>query len=83
MHSGYQGGYSLALRYLQRHAQVSLGFCHEIFHPNWEDDCAPKYLAEMTYWESQSHKGDWMTKELSPASFEKAKRLAGFIPSYS
>ena len=24
-------GYSPALRYLQRHAQVSLGFCHEVF----------------------------------------------------
>ena len=30
------------------------------------------------YWESGLHKGDWMTKELNPASFEKAKRLAGF-----
>ena len=45
-------GYSPALRYLQRLAQVSLGFCHEVFHPNWEDEVAPKYLSELTYWES-------------------------------
>ena len=72
-------GYSPALRYIQRHAQVSLGFCHEIFHSDWEGDCASKYSAEMTYWESQSHKRDWMTKELSPKDFEKAKLLTGFV----
>ena len=42
-------GYSPALRYLQRHAQVSLGFVHEVFHPAWEDNAAPKYLSELTY----------------------------------
>jgi hypothetical protein len=72
-------GYSPALRYLQRHAQVSLGFCHEVFHPDLEDPAAPKYLSELTYWESKSHKGDWMTKELSPKCFQDAVLLAGFV----
>ena len=57
-------GYSPALRYLPRHAQVSLGFVKEVFHPDWEDNAAPKYISELTYWESKCHKGDWMTKEL-------------------
>ena len=61
-------GYSPALKYLPRHAQVSLGFCHEVFHPDREDQVAPKYLSELTYWESKSHKGDWMTKELHGTS---------------
>ena len=72
-------GYSPALRYLQRHAQVSLGFAHEVFHPEWEDNAAPKYLAELAYWESKSHKGDWMTKELPPKDFCHAVSLAGFV----
>ena len=72
-------GYSPALRYLQRHAQVSLGFAHEIFHPNWDDEAEPKYLSEITYCESQSHKEDWMTKELSPKDFNKDVSLAGFV----
>ena len=77
-------GYSPALRYLQQHAQVSLGFCHEVFHPDWEDQVAPKYLSELTYWESKSHKGDWMTKELPPKHFQDASTLAGFVhPSFN
>ena len=71
--------YSLVLRYLQRHAQVSLGFCHEVFHPDWEDQVAPKYLSELMYWESAFHKADWMTKELSPKHFQKAVSLAGSV----
>ena len=31
----------------------------------------PKYLSELVYWESKSHKGDWMTKELAPQIFAK------------
>ena len=73
-------GYSPPLRYLQRHAQVNLGFCHEVFHPNWDDQVAPKYLSELTYWESKSHKGDWMTKELPPKDFLNAVSLAGSSP---
>ena len=72
-------GYSPALRYLQRHSQVSLGFCNEVFFPDWTDDAAPKYLSELTYWESAAHKGDWLTKELSPKDFQRAVELAGFV----
>ena len=71
-------GYSPALRYLKRHAQVSLGFCHEVFFPAYEEK-GPKYLSQLAYWESKSHKGDWMTKELSPKDFQKAVQLAGFV----
>ena len=77
--AGVKRGYSPALRYLPRHAQVSLGFCKEVFFPDWEDQCAPKYLSEISYWESKSHKEDWMTKELGPREFQAAKSLAGFI----
>ena len=72
-------GYSPALGYLQRHYQTSLGFCHELFHPDWEDPVAPKYLSDLVYWESKFHKGDWMTKELSPRPFQDAVKLAGFV----
>ena len=72
-------GYSPALRYLQRHAQVSLGFVHEVSHPDFDDDAASKYLSELGYWESKCHKGDWMTKEISPKDFSHALRLAGFV----
>ena len=71
-------GYSPALRYLPRHVQLSLGFANEVFHPDWSDNAAPKYLAELGYWESKCHKGDWMTKELAPKDFSSAVRPAGF-----
>ena len=47
--------------------------------PNWEDNAAPKYVSEQNYWESKSHKGDWMTKELPPKDFKHALELAGFV----
>ena len=72
-------GYSSALRYLQRHAQLSLGFSHEVFFPDFDNPAAPKYLAELTYWESKLHKGDWTTKELQPRPFQDAVKLAGFV----
>ena len=56
--SAVKRGYSPALKYLPRHAQVSLGFANEVFHPNWEDHAAPKYVSELSYWESKSYKGD-------------------------
>ena len=73
-------GYSTALRYLKRHAELSLGFCHEVFYPDLTDKDAPKYWSELTYWESKSHKGDWMTKELPPTDFDKARQMAGYAP---
>ena len=75
-------GYSVALRYLKRHTNCSLGFANEVFFPDLNEG-SPRYWAQINYWESKLHKGDWMTKELSPAAFERAKRLAGYIPSYS
>ena len=73
-------GYSPALRYLKRHAELSLGFTTEVFYPEVGNPSAPKYWSELTYWESKSHKGDWMTKELPPKDFEKAVALAGMVP---
>ena len=72
--------YSPALGYLPRHVQVNLKCCQEVFRPVWEDQVVPKYLSELTYWESASHKGDWMTKELSSKDFQKTVLLAGFVP---
>ena len=56
----------------------SLGFAHEVFFPDLNEG-SPRYWSQITYWESKLHKGDWMTEELSTSSYEKAKRLAGFI----
>ena len=58
---------------------MSLGFRHEVFHLDWEDQVAPKYLSELAYWGSKSRKGDWITKEVSPKDFEKTVSLAGFV----
>ena len=77
--SAVKRGYSPALKYLPRHAQVILGFANEVFHPNWEDQAAPKYVSELSYWESKSHKGDWVTKELPPKGFKHALDLPGFV----
>ena len=44
--SAVKRGYSPALKYLQRHAQVSLGFANEVFHPNWEDRAAPIQVSQ-------------------------------------
>ena len=77
--SAVKRGYSPALKYLPRHAQVSLGFANEVFHRNWENHAAPKYVSELSYWESKSHKGDWMTKELPPKDFQHALKFAGFV----
>ena len=70
-------GYSTALRYLKRHAELSLGFTHETFYPD-KTQGAPQYWSQLTYWDTKLHKGDWMTKELPPKAFEQAWRLAGF-----
>ena len=53
--------------------------CHETFFPNFNNDQAPKYVAELAYWESKEHKGDWLTKELAPKEFERALAKAGFV----
>ena len=42
------------------------------FFPDFENR-GPKYVSELTYWESKLHKRDWMTEELPP------KDLAGFV----
>ena len=44
-----KGIYSPAFGYLSRHAQLSLGFVNEVFHPSWDDNAAPKYLSELSY----------------------------------
>ena len=69
-------GYSTSLRYLKRHAELSLGFTHEVFYPD-RTLGSPRYWAQLTSWDTKSHKGDWMTKELPPRAFEQAWRLAG------
>ena len=73
-----QKGYSTALRYLKRHSELSLGFTHETFYPD-KTQGSPRYWAEITYWDTKLHKGDWMTKELAPKAFEQAWLLAGFV----
>ena len=70
-------GYSTALRYLKRHAEISLGFTHEVFFPD-RSEGSPRYWSQINYWDTKLHKGDWMTKELPPSAFELAWRMAGF-----
>ena len=41
------------------------GFAHETFFPD-KTQGSPRYWAEITYWDTKLHKGDWMTKELAP-----------------
>ena len=73
-----QKGYFTALRYLKCHSELSLGFAHETFFPD-KTQGSPRYWAEITYWDTKLHKGDWMTKELAPKAFEQAWLLAGFV----
>ena len=74
---GIKKGYSTALRYLKRHAELSLGFTHEVFYPD-RTLSSSRYWAQLTYWDTKCHKGDWMIKELPPrAFFQQAWRLAG------
>ena len=77
---GIKKGYSTALRYLKRHAELSLGFTHEVFYPD-RTLGSPRYWAELSYWDTKLHKGHWMTKELIPCAFEHAWRLAGMQDS--
>ena len=73
-----QKGYSTVLHYLERHAnELSLGFTKEISFPD-KTQGTPRYWAEITCWDTQLHKGDRMTKELAPKTFEQAWLLAGF-----
>ena len=70
-------GFSPAMRYLKRHAKLSLGFVHEVFFPDLDNEDAPRYSAEIKYWPSTEHKGDWMTKELNQKDFINARERAG------
>ena len=71
-------GYSPALRYLKRHFNLSLGFVNEIFFPDQDDPDAPQYDADLVYWPTEEHKGDWMTKELSQSAFQAARLRCGY-----
>ena len=73
-------GYSSAMRHLQRHCRLSLGFSNEVFFPDKTDPDAPFYLSELVYCPTDVQKGDWMTKELTPVKFAAALQLAGYNP---
>jgi hypothetical protein len=73
-----QRGYSPALRHLQRHCRLSLGFTHEVFFPDKTDPEAPQYFSKLEYCDTNSQKGDWMTKESPPTKFQASLRLAGY-----
>ena len=36
--------------------QLSLGFAHKVFHPDLEDENAPRDSAELKYWPTGEHK---------------------------
>ena len=76
--STVQRGYSPAMRHLQRHCKLSLGFTHEVFFPDKTDPDATFYLSELVYCPTDEQKGDWMTKELTPVKFTAALELAGY-----
>ena len=73
-----QRGYSAALRHLQWHCRLSLGFAHEVFFPDRTDPSAPQYKSKLQYCESAEQKGDWMTKKNPPKKFRACLELAGF-----
>jgi hypothetical protein len=65
-------GYSPAMRYLMRHHRISLGFIKEcIDRPATSIHGGIKIVKADT----NIHKGDSFTKELTPAKFENAKKL--------
>ena len=78
-----QRGYSPALRHLQRHCRLSLGFTHEVFFPDKTDPEAPQYFSKLEYCDTNSQKGDWMTKESPPTKFQASLRLAGYQSGFS
>ena len=73
-------GYSPAMRHLQRHCKLSLGFTNEVFFPDKTDLDAPFYLSDIVYCPTDLQKGDWMAKELTPVKFAAALKLAGYDP---
>ena len=79
MHFSYQTGIFPFFALPAAPCAGQFGFFSRGFFPNFDDAGAPKYVAELAYWESKSHKGDWMTKELQPKQFQDAVKLAGFV----
>ena len=72
--SAIKKGYSVALRYLVRQQQVSLGGLHDLFTDPPPPGCG-KF--ELKYRETATHKGDVFTKPLPPASFLPAVERLG------
>ena len=70
-------GYSQAMRHLQRHCKLSLGFTSEVLLPDKTDPDASFYLSDLVYCPTELQKGDWMTKEPPPAKFAAALQLVG------
>ena len=69
-------GYSPALRYLQRHCRMDLGFSNEVVMGYYPDG-SKMYLSEIRHAGTATHKGDFLTKPLDRSKFGNAKRLIG------
>ncbi|MFM7852790.1 MAG: hypothetical protein ACKO96_12955, partial [Flammeovirgaceae bacterium] len=66
-----EAGYSPQLRHLQKHHRISLGIVHEMCN---QEDISVKYI------ESNSQKGDILTKGLARPKHEPACKLIGLYP---
>ena len=64
-------GYSVALRYLPRTEQISLGVVHEII--------SERIRHELVYQETYYHKRDIITKRFEPNAFERALTLINLV----
>ena len=67
-------GYSPSMRYLKRTQRVSLGHLHDIFYEK-EEKRGGHGKVNLKKANTHEHKGDMMTKELSPAQFDRALEL--------
>ena len=66
--SAAKAGYSKNLRYLRRDGRIRLGWLGEV-HADPRN--------RIVYGETDTHKGDLLTKEFDRARFEKLKKIAG------
>ena len=72
--SAIKRGYSPALRYLQRHCRMDLGFSNEVVMGYYPDG-SKMYLSEIRHAGTATHKGDFLTKPLDRSKFINAKQL--------
>ena len=77
-------GYSPTLRHLPRTQRIALGFLHDTLSPDSDDELGlHEHEGPLTVEkdDTDSHKGDVFTKEMSRQSFEEKLHKLGMAPS--